>query len=78
MTVMHPIFRPAAALASLGVTLLSIATALLTVKGPLHALLDPHYPGLADTIGNVAEVVAALGAVHLSLSRSLLPSVDGR
>lgn len=76
--VMRPVFRPAAAAASLAVTLVSIATELLTVTGPLHTLLDPRWPGLADKIAAACAIIAALGATHLSVARSLLKSVDGR
>ena len=74
--VMHPVFSPKATLASLIVTLASVATVTLTVLGPLHHLLDVRHPGLVDNVAAVASIIAALGAVHLSASRSLLPAVD--
>ena len=75
--VMKKGFSPSATVASLIATLTAIGTYGLTIVPQLAILLDAKHPELSAHIGAVAAILAGLGSVHLSLSRSLLPAVDG-
>ena len=71
-----PWLNPKAALISLRATIVTVATALLSITGPLHTFLDKVHPGLASNVGAVCLVIVALGASHLGMARSILPGVD--
>jgi hypothetical protein len=72
---MSPFLKPQVAFVSLITTIASIGTAALSVSAPIHYLLRAH-PGAADTICSYAAIIAAIGTIHLSLARSILPSID--
>ena len=75
--VMKAGFSPSATVASLIATLTAVGTYGLTIVPQLAILLDANHPGLSAHIGAVAAILAGLGSIHLSMSRSLLPAVDG-
>jgi len=71
-----PWFSPRATWLSLRAVLISAASCMLSITGPLHTFLDKTHPGLASNVGAVALVIIALGSMHLSVSRSIMPNID--
>lgn len=73
MTVMNPIFRPIVT----ALSLLATEAAVFVASAPaVRIVLDPSKTLADRIIAGCAIFVASAGAFHLSMSRSILPSVD--
>jgi hypothetical protein len=73
---MRPWFRPIATAVSLVVTECGVLA--VVVPKAVHVVADPAQPLVDRFLAVCAIVAASAGPLHLALSRSLLPSVDGR